>query len=352
MEPNFRVAGRLPPGKLKAHPIHLLVNIPTSIPAKISTILLDEKAIRGFGSTANRFDEPAEDDFGPGPGRYEAHNMPDFTIDKRGGSGGFASKTNRFKMIIRRSPAPDAYQRVLDIKPKNSLSPSILIKRTLKNSSLHHSAPIRGASADAGIGPGSYDPKDPRIVSGCFPVCAAFRSRSERGSLGRDSAGTVPDPGTYDVRTSLIRTHAPVLGRAPHTPRGVFVGASLTRLPDDLANEVLMDERGKMAVGPGSYDPRRPSSGKAVTSAFAPRQGKADGEGEQAVDDEAMPGPGTYDPQLSRSRSNAAKAAFRSRAKKNAILKEVNANPGPSYYKPRAMKSKESFINNAFNRWL
>lgn len=343
--PNFRVAGRQSPGKLKAQPIHLSLNIPNSIPAKIPAILLEERVHKGFGSTANRFHEPPEDDLGPGPGCYDAHHTPDFTVDKRGGTGGFASKTDRFKTVIRRSPAPDAYQRVFLIKPGGRASPSILIKRTLKTGKLHNSAATVSASS-GGLGPGYYEPRDPRTVSGGFPVCAAFRSRSERRSLSFATTGGAPDPGTYEVRTSLIRTHAPVLGRAPQTPRGVFVGSSLSRLPEELASEALEEDRSSAAVGPGSYEPRLPNSAKAMTSVFAPKHGK----GESEID--AMPGPGAYDPQLPGSRSNATNAAFRSRAKKNAVFKELNENPGPSYYKPRVLKVRESFINNAFNRWL
>ena len=335
---NFRVAGRQPAGKLKATAIHLSLNIPTSIPAKISTILLDEKVHKGFGSTAFRFQEPSDDDALPGPGEYEAHHTPNFEIDKRGGSGGFASKSDRFKLVVRRSPAPNAYQQV--VKPQSSPSPSTLLKRTLKTGSLHNSA-AAPSSASSGLGPGSYDPRDPRVSEG-VPVRASFRSQSERGAVRKP--GPAPDPGTYDVRKSLIRTHAPILGRAPQTPRGVFVAPALTRLPDSLAREILRDE--PSSVGPGSYNPRLPGSPKAVTSAFALMTAASE---EEPL---TLPGPGAYEPRLKPSGTNAGAAAFKSASENHAAFTRKNANPGPSYYKPRLQVVQESFINNAGNRWL
>ncbi|GAQ88132.1 hypothetical protein KFL_004030020 [Klebsormidium nitens] len=335
----------------------------------------DSKAPKGFSKSATRFAHSQENEV-PGPGFYHRPASPNYKSDslsKLGYGSGFVSKEKRFrKKEERRAPGPGFYTAEklpphLDHNWRQATSPFLAPPKD--------SLPL-GQSMSNTPGPGEYEPLK---ASQPLPSChSAFWSRSSRMDCyrGSRSAACSPAPGSYkeplgigDV--SLARTAA--LGERVEPgvmlPSAAFRSTSLARgesptRSTSRAEEVLLtsldpavpvEREDEAGPGPGSYEPlcksRSTSSLAMESSMFAKtivdRFGKPFTKRKQQS---FVPGPGTYEPSHAFSiESNVARAAF-SRQTERDMSKSSTEHikpPGPAYYNPTRSAIK---TDNLFNR--
>ena len=178
-----------------------------------------------------------------GPGYYDVSSSSLCQVQKLGGTGGFASKSSRFKMTYgRKVPGPGAY----DLS-ENRAPPTVKIVTPKRIRSKQRST----------IGPGQYEPQKPSRSLNTAMVW--FKSTSKRFSELASSQS--PGPGEYDTSSGISNTQAPRFTLPVYNDKvSVFgVGEGLEPMPLKIARDIDLPTL-TTTPGPGTYDPMIPSS--------------------------------------------------------------------------------------------
>lgn len=327
-----------------------------------------DREAHGFGSHAMRFHEKnisldAASD-APGPGSYGI--QPAFHEESGAnasigvkGTGGFASRSRRFRPVPLRGPGPGNYdQDVQPTKPhpsEGSRQSAVFAQPTSFNP--------QKTQAQPSPGPGAYKAKESansaRATDGVRDVSSVFHEgKNESRDPFRPVDPNKPGPGHYSARSSSTPPGASArssfTGPIPRPLVSVKPGLPITTMKaaDTAGDFVRKVGAPPLEVpGPGQYDIEREIESRKHfntlgTGAFQrgashqPRKWQAPGPGPAEYKNSVVP---TLD---------GAKSSFNSCSNRTDFTGAGKAAPGPAFYSPRPKKGVESFHLNIRRKWV
>eukprot|EP00397_Hematodinium_sp_SG-2012_P043003 GEMP01047691.1.p1 GENE.GEMP01047691.1~~GEMP01047691.1.p1 ORF type:complete len:356 (+),score=70.37 GEMP01047691.1:60-1127(+) len=350
---NFRSKGRHTAGVVQKGTPSVQQGVTVaSIPSKLETVLYhDERENMGFGSHSLRFEEDRDER--PGPGSYATTKHFSQTAESdsfgRRGSGGFASRTLRFRrgvcarMLV---PGPGAYDaEKLERKHFGKRRQTRVFEKPNNGPPKLFGRPPRCSP-----GPGTYTTKD---ESASTNVCASsFKSKFGQ-QTGVWEAPPGPGPTTYFVDQQLQkRVKESAVFKPPSTRKVLSVHPDLPVSTDLYDKEGdFVRQCGTMIAanpGPGAYDVigvvdngfSSKGSSMFQSKIMVPRH-------KELID----PGPGLYEPPLWPKRHLSSFAsAFRSETERQ--QGSMTAAPGPAFYEVGVPDDRKSFHLNVQKRWV
>jgi len=359
---NFRSQGRKALGKITTgHPVHNggSFDVPTqpSIPSKMETILFkEEREVLGFGSHALRFEDSRCDN--PGPGAYQTTSNFAKKLDAESwgkkGTGGFASKSKRFRRTgpVGPVPGPGAYDSGLPKKTnKDPTVPSAPFMLPCKKDKKKMMTP----------GPGTYSVPSSALDESHNVCAASFKKPSiPEEVLKKAYADNTPGPGSYLKHSNFVQAEVerlrdnaifkhpskrkfisvhpdlPIPRRPLNDPYGEFVRQCGTTVP--------------IIPGPGTYESTALESNlmfNSKGSSFFSKPNQT-----WARPNEILPGPGNYDaPIQTKVKPTDACSVFNSGSRQR-DLGLVSQAPGPAFYKPGQIPQRMSFHLNQKGKWV